>query len=252
MPPKNNKNTKTTSSSTPTIKEQGAVFEFAFPNMEIMSRSMSRFSAFVEDPDYESIPLSQDQMNELNLPSKRYAGHNMPLPLFDLACQHLSQFNQFEQIVIRAINEYTKIIKPRKLAYIIGYIEGDAPTFNHEKQHAIYYFSPDYQARVQGVFNSVQSSFPKWHQQFIEHLSKMYCSRVHIDEFQAILLNREYECVQKIQQLLKSIAIDKSEIEFVLTKVSLPKNLIELYQQEVEKEKLEKEKLEEDAKEEKE
>lgn len=208
-----------------TAGPQGTVLALAFPDITTMARALARISAFVEDPEYEGVPLSLEEMSDLNLPCKRYAGHNFPLQSFDQCLPKLGQLSAIEQVVVRAIQEYSKAIRPRSLGYVIAHCAGDTATFTHERQHAVFFFNPDYRSRVEGIWNSVKVTYAPWARQFEDHLGKMYSARVHIDEFQAIISNREYECVQKLSQLVSSIVPKPETHNFQIINVALPKVL---------------------------
>jgi hypothetical protein len=227
MPPKSKSKAQSGTSDAPSTP-LGTVLSLTFPDIATMARALARISAFIEDPEYENVPLSVDTIKDLDLPCKRYAGHNFPLQMFDQCVAKLSKMGpmtSIETVTIRAIQESSKQIKPRSIGYVIAHVEGDTGTFNHERQHAIYFFNQDYQQRVEGIWNSTQATYPAWSQQFSAHLGKMYCERVHVDEFQAIIGNREYECVQKLSQLVSSILPKEKDWGFTIVNVVLPKVL---------------------------
>lgn len=210
------------SSTTPS----GTVLVLEFPDIQTMARALARVSAFAEDPDYEGVPLSLDQMAELDLPCKRYAGHNFPLTTFDQCIARLGQLSAIEQVTLRAVQECSKSIRPRSLGYIIAYTADDnSSTKSHEKQHAMYYFNADFRSRLEGIWNSVKISHAQWAQQFEDHLAKMYSKRVLVDEFGAIIAHNEYECVLKIGQLVRSVVPKSDSHYFTVVNVALPKVL---------------------------
>jgi len=99
--------------------------------------------------------------------------------------------------------------------YIIAHVRKDEKTLQHEKWHATYHFDDEYRSRVSGVWGMVKKGSPAWAEQFEKHLSDKYASHVWVDEFQAIVLNREYECATKIVNLLQSILPKKEPFETV-------------------------------------
>lgn len=104
--------------------------------------------------------------------------------------------------------------------YILGYVKTDAKTLQHEKWHAIYYYEEEYRKRVDGIWKMVQKGYESWAKQFIKHLSDKYASHVWIDEFQAIILNREYECVAKIVNLLAAAVPEKEPFASIVLDVN--------------------------------
>jgi len=226
MPPKKGaKNVGKAIITAAPVKEptgDGTVIVLPFSSMAHMAAGLARVSAYLEDPEYEGRPISLFEIGDLNIPAKRYAGHNFPLQTYDQTIGLLGTLSNAEKIVQRAITEVAKKVKDRKNAYVVAYVDGDLKTLEHEKQHATFYFCPDYQQRVAGIWKSVESGWSSWAKEFHVHLGKMYCERVWLDEFQAIVLNREYECATKVVQLLQSVVPKIEQLPYHLVTVKLP------------------------------
>jgi hypothetical protein len=190
--------------------------------MEQMAVGLARVSAYLEDPECEGRPLCLDEFESSNCVAKRYAGHNFSLQSYDASLSVLGSLSPAEKIVQRAITEVTKKIKNRKDVYIVAHVDGDLKTLEHEKQHATFYFCPGYQERVAGIWRSVESGWSSWAKEFHTHLGKSYCERVWLDEFQAIVLNREYECATKVVNLLNSVCPKVEELPYHLLQIKLP------------------------------
>ncbi len=173
-----------------------------------MAEGLARVSAYVEDPKYHGQALSQSEAINNNIIALRYAGHNFPLPMYNEAISKLLERGSLstqEKITRTIIQTNTQKVKDKSTVYVIAYANDMHSALEHEKKHAMFYFTPDFRARVEGVWGSVLRGNAAWAQQFQDHLGKSYCEKVWIDEFQAIILNREYECTQKMLQLLESI-----------------------------------------------
>jgi hypothetical protein len=122
----------------------------------------------------------------------------------------------------RAILQAARSVKPPATVYIVAHVSGDLKTLEHEKHHATFHFCPDYRARVQGIWAGVAAGNPSWAGQFHTHLGGLYCERVWLDEFQAIVLNREYECAAKTVALLQSAVPPVQTLPYRLVSVDLP------------------------------
>jgi len=103
--------------------------------------------------------------------------------------------------------------------YIVAHTKSDTKTLQHEKWHATYHFDEAYRKRVSGIWESVKRTNPSWAKQFENHLSDKYAQHVWVDEFQAIVLNREYECATKTVNLLQSIIPAKEPFRTVTVKI---------------------------------
>lgn len=113
-------------------------------------------------------------------------------------------------------------MKPPATVYIIAHVSGDTKTLEHEEKHAMFHFCADYRARVAGLWAGVEAGNPSWAAQFNAHLGGLYCERVWLDEFQAIVLNREYECAAKTVSLLQSIVPAVASLPYHFESVALP------------------------------
>lgn len=241
MPPKKqNQNNKTNEpaaasaapsggSSAPTLSlgnpnGAGTCFFFSFPDMQAMADVLARVSSFLEDPLYLGKALPIEEFNNYAAPAKRYAGHNFSLASFQSAIDALEKvgLTPHEKALKKLIQEKTKKMKDRSQVYIIAHVEGDVGTFLHEKQHATYFFCADYRKRIEGIWGSVEKGFASWAEQFQAHLGKTYNRSVWLDEFQAIILNREYECATRVVQLLQSVVPPDNELPYKLVQLPLP------------------------------
>ncbi len=201
---------------------KGVCLVLTFPNMTTMADGLARVSAYLEDPSYEGEALSLYRAKSLNIPAKRYAGHNFPATAYVEALGALGQLSTTETLVQRALNESFKRYKDRSLVYVIAHSANDLKTLEHEKHHASFYFCPEYRKRVEGIWGSVEKGWSSWAEQFNVHLSDKYCKRVWLDEFQAIVLNREYECATKVVNLLQSVVPPPSTLPYTCVNVQLP------------------------------
>lgn len=196
-----------------------------FASLPIQSHYLERISAFVEDPRYAGQPLAKERLLAEKCPAHRYAGHNFTLAAFTAACNALAPLSAPELVVQRAINEAVKGIRARAAGapldvYVIAHLAADDRTYAHERCHAIFHYCPEYRKRVAGIWSSaVQKGAPAWGAQFTTHLNTMYHSSVHLDEFQAIVLCREYECSAKTVSLLQAAMPADKELPFTMQKV---------------------------------
>lgn len=176
-----------------------------FSSLETMAAALARVSAYIEDPQHHGKVIAPDKVKEMKLVACGYAGHNFSLQIYTEACSALEPLTSAESIVAKAI---TLAVKSNKClvpnVYILAYVKSDDKTLQHEKWHAIYYYTADYRKRVDGIWKMVEKGYEHWAKQFIKHLSDKYAAHVWLDEFQAIILNREYECVSKIVNLLQA------------------------------------------------
>jgi hypothetical protein len=119
------------------------------------------------------------------------------------------------------LNTYTFSLRcacscsPGSSVYVIAHVDKDLKTQQHERWHAIYHFNQAYAKRVAGIWDSVVRSNPKWAKQFEAHLFDKYAKHAWVDEFQAIVLNREYECATKTVNLLQSVVPKKEPFRLV-------------------------------------
>lgn len=179
-----------------------------FTDMEAMADGLARVSAWVEDPIHHGKALSVSEALSANIIARRYAGHNFPLPSYTQAITELTgkgSLTSAEKIVNRLILSHSQKFKDKSKVYVIAYAGDMQSALEHEKKHAMFYFCPDFRSRVEGIWGSVLKTNASWATQFQQHLGKSYCQKVWLDEFQAIVLNREYECTMKMLQLLQSI-----------------------------------------------
>eukprot|EP00466_Bigelowiella_natans_P012380 jgi/Bigna1/128955/aug1.7_g3663 len=171
-------------------------FVLEFPSMENMASCLARVSAFLEDPKHHGEVSKPSQVSQLV--SSRYAGHNFSLESFKKALSAIGDLTKEEAKVKQAISAAVRRGgRGSEAYYIIAHVRKDEKTLQHEKWHATYHFDDEYRSRVSGVWGMVKKGSPAWAEQFEKHLSDKYASHVWVDEFQAIVLNREYECATK-------------------------------------------------------
>lgn len=218
----------------------------SFPSIPIMSLHLSRISAWVEDPEYKGQPLSLTQIVDRKCPAYRYAGHNFTLQAFQQACNAIAPLSKEETNVVTHVNYAIKGLKSspghKYDIYIIAHVSGDVRTLNHERCHAIFHYSEAYRKRVEGIWGSVKVSNAKWSDQFVQHLSKMYHTDFHLDEFQAIILNQEYEITQRIVNTLQAAIPNEKNLpcKFIDVKLPIDPNLMQDMEHKKEKEQEEK------------
>lgn len=152
------------------------------------------------------------------LVASRYAGHNFSLENYQNAVAALGKLTQDEAKLNSALLAAAKTASGSGI-YIIAHTRTDIKTLQHEKWHATYHFDDGYRKRVSGIWESVKRSNPSWAKQFEKHLSDKYAQHVWVDEFQAIVLNREYECATKTVNLLQSIIPKKEPFRTVTVKI---------------------------------
>lgn len=223
MPPKSGKAAAGRAPSTsPDQVKDGLVISLTFDNISAMADALARVSSYLEDPVYEGQPASLYKFAEMNVPAKRYAGHNFSADDYLSAIQLLEQLSPAESAVQKELlNAFRRGPKDRSKIYVIANVYGDTATFSHERQHAVFYFMEDYRKRVEGIWKTVEKGYATWAQQFEKHLGTMYCSRVWMDEFQAIVLNREYECTTKVVQLLQSVVPKEASFPFTIVEIRI-------------------------------
>ncbi len=173
-----------------------------FSSMAVMASHLARVSAFLEDPQFHGKPVGRGSVDKLV--ASRYAGHNFSLSAFRKAVGALGELTAEEERCRSAIDAASRKFRGSNI-YIIAHVKTDVKTLQHERWHAVYHFDEEYRNRVRGIWGSVEKGNPSWAQQFEKHLSDKYASHVWVDEFQAIVLNREYECAMKTVNLLQSI-----------------------------------------------
>jgi hypothetical protein len=187
----------------------------SFPSIPIMSLHLSRISAWVEDPHYKGQPLSLTQIVERKCPAYRYAGHNFTLQAFQQACNAIAPLSKEETNVVTHINYAIKGLKSspgqKYDVYIIAHVTGDLRTLNHERCHAIFHYSEAYRKRVEGI-----------------------C----LDEFQAIILNQEYEITQRVVNTLQAAIPGEKNLpcRFIDVKVPIDPTLVKEMEQKKEQE----------------
>jgi hypothetical protein len=154
--------------------------------------------------------FSAEKMKQVKLVACGYAGHNFSYNTYMHACNLLSPLTKAEAEANNSIVQATKINRCNtNKVYVVAHVKGDQKTLQHEKYHAIFHYVEDYRKRVDGIWKMVEKGYEAWSKQFVKHLSDKYAPHVWIDEFQAIILSREYECVAKIVNLLETAVPDK-------------------------------------------
>ncbi|GAB5373171.1 hypothetical protein AAMO2058_001727400 [Amorphochlora amoebiformis] len=178
--------------------EVSLVIVLPFASMKDMAAGLARVSAYIEDPTHHGKPASEDKVS--SLVASRYAGHNFSITDFKRAINALGKLTPSEERVQKTILSALRKNGQRH-CYVIAHVSSDEKTLQHEKWHATYHFDADYRARVSGIWGMVKKSSPAWANQFMKHLGDKYAQHVWVDEFQAIVLNREYECATKVTRL---------------------------------------------------
>mmetsp|Transcript_2777 Transcript_2777/g.4030 ORF Transcript_2777/g.4030 Transcript_2777/m.4030 type:complete len:231 (-) Transcript_2777:215-907(-) len=178
-----------------------------YENMESMAACLARVSAFIEDPVRHGKAVSLNEAK--NVVAARYAGHNFSLINLKKALGALKTLSPPEAKMQKSILSTARKY-PNADIYVIAHRSSDMSTLQHEKKHAMFHFDENFRKRVTGIWGMVQKGSPSWAKQFEKHLSDKYAQHVWVDEFQAIVLNREYECATKTVNVLQSV-VPKSE-----------------------------------------
>ncbi|GAB5364109.1 hypothetical protein AAMO2058_000940900 [Amorphochlora amoebiformis] len=179
------------------------VFIIPFESMKKMAAGLARISAFIEDPQFIGQIVPEDRL--LSLPASRYAGHNFSIIAYKKVIKALGKLTPDEERVWKTIlSAEREHGGPQSDYYVIAHVSSDDQTLEHEKRHATYYFDKVYRKRVQGIWAKTKRCSPSWTEQFQKHLSEKYARGFWVDEFQAIVLGREYECASNTVSLLES------------------------------------------------
>lgn len=105
--------------------------------------------------------------------------------------------------------------------YIVGYSDGDEPTINHERAHALYYLSPEYRSDVDVIIDSIPKSELGTLNEFLK--ARNYHPSVYKDEMQAYLMaDKDY--LIKYGGWSDSYELDHQELRIVFDKYFGGKN----------------------------
>ena len=165
-----------------------------------MQKHLARFSCFIEDPKLNNTVLSNDDFLVSDAVSLQYAGHNLSRDAILKAALKLTPLTHDEQQVIQWMKKF------KDIQMLIGFVAGDEKTSSHEMLHVSFFTNHKYNERIHGIWNMVKVKHIKWALEFQLYLESKYHPDVWVDEFQAIILNGEYECIPQIYALLKTAA----------------------------------------------
>ena len=128
-------------------------------------------------------------LNDQKRPEQVYKNYERCLDVLRASARYEGEnqfvgFN-FPSSIIRKMDTTLYPYK-HSVTYVIGYMEGDTNTIEHEKRHARFYIDREYRKRVHRSWNKLRKSNPKKHKSIVNKLKKDgYKRTVHIDEFQA-------------------------------------------------------------------
>lgn len=135
-----------------------------------------------------------------------WGGFNIPGDiLLDWWNTH-SDWTPLEHQLIRDIRLNVDMDQP---FYVIGALEGDITTIEHEISHALFFIDQEYQKEMSGLNLDMATFYSDTWNQMENHLLEMgYCQQVISDEIQAYMIESE-------ESLTEEFNVNYSDIEII-------------------------------------
>jgi hypothetical protein len=166
------------------------IFEITSDKKSDVARIVVRLQVHYDHKDFKDKTFSLDEFKKHYSGDKEFTyyydwnGFNFP----DYTVRNFlaGKFNPLfpeEKWLMDNIKANVDTSKPY---YIIGYSNGDEPTINHERAHALYYLSPEYKKDVDAIIDSIPKPELGTLNEFLK--ARNYHSSVYKDEMQAYLM----------------------------------------------------------------
>ena len=152
------------------ININNQILSISFTDSEYMFKAMSRFCYFHENKE---LPSRDSKV-------KRYQGYNFPSSVIFLLEKLFPR--SADQSLTKEENDVKKMMT-KSTKYIVGYMDGDKETKQHEELHAKYYLDLEYKKKIDGVWQNLDNDIKDEITRFLMRIG--YSASVIVDEFQA-------------------------------------------------------------------
>ena len=190
-------------------------------NQKELSLTFFRIQEFYESQKPELRDQKFDVFNFLDVMMNEYgeltyfadwSGFNFPDYVYEewWNTHATGKFTEYETQLIREIAE--KLDEKQKF-YVIGVMEDDLETFNHEMAHALYYLNDEYNLEMTGLNLEFAINHPESYNNLSAELRELgYADSVMLDEIQA------YMCSSGGWELKSDFGVNTAEAKKIIAK----------------------------------
>jgi len=166
------------------------IFEITANKKSDVAKIVVRLQVHYDHKDFKNKIFSLDEFKKHYSGNKEFTyyydwnGFNMP----DYAVKNFlaGKFDPLSPEEKWLMDNIRTNVDTSKPYYIVGYSNGDEPTINHERAHALYYLSPEYKEDVDAIVDSIPKSELGTLNEFLK--VRNYHPSVYKDEMQAYLM----------------------------------------------------------------
>jgi hypothetical protein len=221
--------------------EKALILVISAPNAYTLSQYLARISIFSEDVDKKGQIVSWEEA--VKLKPYAYLGHNLPgKTIVDFYANIPDNgLNECESHLAQQI-ENLRLFENESF-YMIGFLENDPRSKQHELSHAMFNLCSDYKNLVEQLYESIIQSDRKIKIKLENCLElRGYSRDLFIDEFGAYLLEGDYDLCkiigkdsfssaqQQLVQLLKLYESQFQQFQLECNKLLKPKVKVKVRQ----------------------